>query len=114
MMGSAKPASPPSRCKAAARKLDGWSAENRMNCLGYMARDRGHSRVPEPPESMTGKIAPMWSWPWPGTGAALAVRARGLKKPDAGVGQLDEDTGRARPRRLTLRPSSKRWARSLL
>ena len=24
------------------------------NCLGYMARDRGHSRVPEPPAMSTG------------------------------------------------------------
>jgi hypothetical protein len=26
-----------------------------MNCLGYIARDRGQSRVPEPPQRITGK-----------------------------------------------------------
>ena len=27
-----------------------WLLEKRMNCLGYMARDSGHRRVPEPPK----------------------------------------------------------------
>src|SRR5215467_12686123 len=72
MMGAAKPASLPNRFKAAARKLDVWSSKKRMNCLGYIVRDRGHRRVPEPPESITGKIAPM------GTGFALRTRARPL------------------------------------
>jgi hypothetical protein len=35
-------------------------SKKRMNCLGYMVRERGHRRVPEPPESMTGKIPPMF------------------------------------------------------
>ena len=30
--------------------------KKRMNCLGYMVRDNGHRRVPEPPDRMTGTI----------------------------------------------------------
>src|SRR5215468_3065081 len=63
MIGLAKPASLPSRRKVTARKLDVCSSKKRMNCLGYIVRDRGHRRVPEPPESITGKIASMGSWP---------------------------------------------------
>ena len=48
-----------SRFSVAARKLEAWSSKKRMNCLGYMARDSGHRRVPEPPERMTGTIALM-------------------------------------------------------
>ena len=58
-MGSANPASLPSRFSVVASKLDAWSSKKRMNCLGYMARDSGHRRVPEPPERMTGTIALM-------------------------------------------------------
>ena len=45
-----------SRLSVAARKLDPWSWKERMNCLGYMARDSGHRRVPEPPERTSGRI----------------------------------------------------------
>jgi hypothetical protein len=58
-MGAANPASLPSRFSVVASKLDAWSSKKRMNCLGYMARDSGHRRVPEPPERMTGTIALM-------------------------------------------------------
>ena len=27
-----------------------------MNCFGMLSRDAGHSRVPEPPQMMTGRI----------------------------------------------------------
>jgi hypothetical protein len=27
-----------------------------MNCLGYIDRDNGHKRVPDPPDRMTGTI----------------------------------------------------------
>jgi hypothetical protein len=30
--------------------------KKRMNCLGYIVRDNGHKRVPEPPDRMTGTI----------------------------------------------------------
>ena len=42
------------RVSVAARKLELWPLKKRMNCFGYIARDSGHSRVPEPPERMTG------------------------------------------------------------
>ena len=42
------------RVSVAARKLETWLSKKRMNCLGYMARDSGHRRVPEPPERTTG------------------------------------------------------------
>ena len=42
------------RFSVAPRKLALWPLKKRMNCLGYMARDSGHSRVPEPPDRMTG------------------------------------------------------------
>ena len=46
------------RFSVAPRKLELWPLKKRMNCFGYMARDSGHSRVPEPPERMTGcKVA---------------------------------------------------------
>ena len=48
------PASLARRFSVAARKLELWPLKKRMNCFGYIARDRGQSRVPEPPESMTG------------------------------------------------------------
>src|SRR5215472_10731655 len=110
MMGSAKPASLPSRFKAAARKLDVWSSKKRMNCLGYIPRERGHRRVPEPPESITGKIAPM------GAGLALRTRSISSARPLAqGAGRLscqhDEETGERA--HLTFRHSPKRCARSL-
>jgi hypothetical protein len=54
MVGGAKPSPGLSRISVAARKLAAWVLEKRTNCLGYMARDSGHSRVPEPPERMTG------------------------------------------------------------
>src|SRR5215469_14272520 len=44
--------------KAAARSAVSWNSEfsdaRGSNCLGRAARDRGHSRVPEPPERITG------------------------------------------------------------
>ena len=41
-------------CSVAPRKLVAWPLKKWMNCFGYMARDSGHSRVPEPPDRMTG------------------------------------------------------------
>ena len=58
-MGAAKPASAGSRFNVAARKLEVWPSKKRMNCLGYMVRDSGHSRVPEPPDRMTGTMPSM-------------------------------------------------------
>src|SRR5581483_8347795 len=53
MTGSAKPAEAGSRRSVAERKLCAWALEKRMNCLGYMAHDSGHRRVPAPPDSTT-------------------------------------------------------------
>ena len=53
-MGAANPAEVGRRCKVDDRKLEAWAWEKRTNCFGYMARDNGHRRVPEPPERMTG------------------------------------------------------------
>ena len=64
MMGAANPASAGSRFSVAARKLEAWPSKKRMNCLGYMARDSGHSRVPEPPDRMTGTMRVSCA-PWP-------------------------------------------------
>ena len=33
-----------------------WPLKKRMNCFGYMVRDSGHRRVPEPPDKITGTI----------------------------------------------------------
>ena len=49
-MGAAKSAPGASRFSVAARKLGPCSSKKLMNCLGYMARDSGHRRVPEPPD----------------------------------------------------------------
>jgi hypothetical protein len=40
----------------ATKKLGVWSLKKRMNCFGYMLRDMGHNRVPEPPERTTGTM----------------------------------------------------------
>ena len=48
------------RGNAAPRNDVLWPLKKRMNCLGYMARDRGHRRVPDPPDRITGKIAFMY------------------------------------------------------
>ena len=33
-----------------------WGAVSAKNCLGHSARDIGHSRVPDPPDRITGVI----------------------------------------------------------
>ncbi len=35
-------------------RLPFWLLKNRMNCFGYMDRESGHRRVPEPPDKITG------------------------------------------------------------
>ena len=54
IVGWAKPSVLASRCSVVASKLDPRSLKTLMNCLGYMARDSGQRRVPEPPDKMTG------------------------------------------------------------
>src|SRR5262245_59510324 len=57
MMGAANPAEIGSRSRVEDRKLCACACEKRMNCFGYIARDSGHRRVPDPPESTIGYIA---------------------------------------------------------
>ena len=54
MIGAAKP--PASiRARVAPSRLP-CPLKKRMNCLGYIVRDSGHRRVPEPPDRITGTI----------------------------------------------------------
>ncbi len=54
MIGLAMSGSAAVRCSVAANRQGPWPARARMNCLGYMARDNGHRRVPAPPDKSTG------------------------------------------------------------
>src|SRR5690606_5544465 len=53
IVGGLNPASGRRRFKVAPSRLVS-PALKRMNCFGYMARESGHKRVPEPPDKITG------------------------------------------------------------
>jgi hypothetical protein len=55
-MGAAKPFCGARRARVAESRLAFSPFKPLTNCFGYMARERGQSRVPEPPDRMTGTI----------------------------------------------------------
>ena len=53
--GRAKVAGSPTR-RAVAWNVDSDASTSRANCLGMLSREIGHSRVPEPPHKITGRM----------------------------------------------------------
>src|SRR5690606_27582870 len=114
-MGAARPGRPSRRCQVACSRLR--SPTRGWNCLGCVSRDSGHSRVPEPPERITGTMVSMARHSIPGlrrrpprrcTPAALAAFAA----PAAAIGPAARHTcGMNLPTRDTLRLA---WARERL
>ena len=54
--GGAKPGPTPRRAVSTIIERSLFSSP--QNCLGKLSRDTGHSRVPEPPDRMTGTTSP--------------------------------------------------------
>src|SRR5690606_24110919 len=73
-IGAARPGRPSSRCQVACSRLR--SPTRGWNCLGCVSRDSGHSRVPEPPERMTGVIVSMGRILAPGPARPSAGKRR--------------------------------------